>query len=632
MPEIRMRLQHAQTGAEQTLGNEDFVEGEVERLVSIQDRLQTVGELGVTVEVEELLGVGTKPLPAGQHRAVVEVLSGGGWAPVINGTLTNERAAHGRSWGGVRRWALTIVEDAAESVWSRLEGVLLRQAAATLTAGRYDVEWMEATGSGLGAQTRAAWGIDELTALAFAAAGLPAPSAPSAWADILEGVQPTVALCAPRPEGTGNTVPAWTGNQLVELRCEAVQLVLEAAYAAWPSRGVAAVALRRAVVEVPEPGTAEFAALLDLDLDDETGEPWHDEYDWSTEPGDEDGAVLDDVALVYRGGPDGSYIGDDGDVLEVPLQATYAARRSALSGTRAPGRTGDGREVENRQSLELPVLLPAHQASAASGTAYQTLTLDGYDVHVSRPIYEADDGEPDEDAVYLLSLVQAGGVWRSVVERRGPGGLAVCETWARELYPRHAYTYGDAEVVELDVPSEAVPDGAVVLSDAQRGVRFEGLAWIVRALTRRLDSARTVLTLARPAGASSSIEDSTSPVDGRDESDPVITASTSQTTDTDDQGQTSYWVDQVRVEAGVVESAETPNEIQLERDQGFGSWARVSPQQVRQRSVSYSQSSGQGQGESDPQAQPNVFDGEQWRVRVRYPSGTLTDWVTTTAS
>ena len=415
MPQIRMRLRHASTGADQVLVDSDFVEGEVERLTSADDQLQTTGEVTVEVEVAELMGHARKPLSPGRHRVTIEERDGDGWRTISNGVVTNESVAHGRRYAsGVRRWSVTVSDSASEEAWSRLEGVQLRTAAETraLTDG-HDVEWIEAGGGsgGLGTVTRAAWRLDALTLLAFDAAGLPDPGAPAPYGDVLDGVVPTVALCAPRPEGTlsvpQRTVPAWTGAQLVEYRCEAEQLILEAGYAPWPSVALDGVALRRASVELPAPGSPEFDALVNLD-DDGTGEPWYEDYDWSTEPGDVDGEVLDDFALVYLGGPDGSYVGGSGEILELPLEATYAARKRALTGQRKPGRDG-GREVANKQELELPVLLAPAEASSADGTAFSTVEADGYSVDLSRPVYDYVDGKPDEEAVYLVSLARDAG-------------------------------------------------------------------------------------------------------------------------------------------------------------------------------------------------------------------------------
>lgn len=624
MPTVRLRLSHAATGTQQVVDDHDFVSGEIERLISIQDRIQSVGELAVTVEVPELLGSARKPLAVGRHRATVEVLRGTEWEALVDGTVSNERAAHGRERGGIRRWALTIVDDAAEVAWAALEGVQIRSAVAATQAavGRYDMGWMRATGEGIELVTHAAWGVSDLTDLAVWAAGLPAATAPSPYTDVLSGVVPVVALCAPRPEPEApagyESVPNWTGGQLVEYRCESEQLVLEATYAAWPAPEVGALTLRSVSTPLPEPGTAEAAALVTLD-DDGAGQPWHDEYDWSTEPGDDDGRVLDDYALSYAGGPDGSYIGSSGEVLELPIQATYAARRVALSGSRAPGRDG-GRTVDNAQHLELPVLLPAAEASGETGTAFQTLTVDGRNVDVSRPVYDnvADD-TPDESAVYLVSLLQVGADWRSVVERRGADGRPVHELWARELYPRLAYAQGDAEVLSLTVPAEAVPEGSVTVGDPARGVVCEGLPWIVRSVTRAVDGRSVALLLARPAGADSRAESERPGQGGREELPPSLSANAYDYQDTDDQGQTTYTAFGIDVSASVPTQADTPSSFELEVRM-LGGWVRITPVE-RDRSIVYSE-----RGAS------SSYAGQAWRCRVRYPSGTVTDWTTTTAS
>ncbi len=649
MPTVRLRIQHATTFVQETIGDWLFADGEIERLASIEARLQTVGELAVVVEVDTLLGSARKPLAPGRHRATLEVDRAGVWKPLIDGTISNERAAHGRSYGGVRRWSLTLVDDAVDVAWQRLEGVNLRAAAeqAASSAGRYDMEWCSAqgddgSGNALAVVPRAAWGVDTLTALAFTAAALPAPTAtPGTLASVLPGITPTVALCSPRPvpgspAGYRN-VPAWTGAQLVELRCEAEQLVLEASYAAWPAAAVGAVALRPASARIPAPGTPAFAALVSLD-DDGTGEPWHDDYDWSTEPGDTDGKVLDDFALGYLKGPDGSLV-DQADVLELPLQATYAARVVALSGTRAPGRDG-GRTVENKQHLELPVLLAPVQAATAAGTAFETVTIGAYAVDVSRPIFDLGKEEPDESAVYLVSLVDRGGQWRAVAERRGADGRGVCETWARELYPALAYAVGDAEVVGLTVPSEAVPEDAVRLGDALAGVRFEGLGWIVRSLTRREDVQEAELSLARPAGAESVAEGTSGPGSGpggsgRIELPPTVVAGAYQTLEQDDQGQAFYWVDAVQVDVAVPAEADTPaaGGFEVETETSPGVWQPVGLTAVRQKSVEVHRSVDQSRPASPaPAANPNPFEGQAWRARCRYPSGTVTDWTITTAT
>lgn len=638
MPQVRLRLSHAGTAAQQTLTNDEFVDGELERLVSVQDRLQTVSELSVTVEVATVLGVAQKRLPPGRHRAVVEVDRDGVWEVLADGTLTNERASHGRAYGGLRRWALTVVDDAVEVAWGRLEGVQIRAAAASgqTSIGRYDTEWRRATGGGLEPVVHACWAIRDLTDIAVWAAGLPAAPSPPPYAGGVGGAAPLAVLCAPRPEPGSpaiyGTVPNWTGGQLVEYRCESEQLVMEASYAAWPDAAIGGLSLRSVSARVPQPGTAAFGALVSVD-DDGTGEPWHDAYDWSTEPGDEDGRSLDDFALVYRGGPDGSYIGDSGGILELPLQATYAARTVALTGLRAPGRDG-GRVAENGQVLELPVLLAASEAATAAGTGYRTLQLGGYAVDVSRPVYDAADGSPDEDAVYLLSLIllaDDGDRARAVVERRGADGRPAHELWARELYGSLAYAVGDADVMDLTVPAEAVPPGSVVIGDASRGVVCEGLAWIVRSVARLVDAQDVTLSLARPAGADSQAEEPRPGTGGREEPAPILTARVSQTTDTDDQGQTTYYVDELVVEVTLALDAETPGAAGFEL-QTVGTEVQVTPTSSTARSVTYQQSSAQGQGEASPQPQPNVFAGTQWRARVRYPSGTLTVWVTTTAS
>lgn len=621
MPSVRLRLSSPNSFAVQVIENDSFAEGEIERLLSLSDRLQSVGELTVTVEVEQVLGVSIKPLPVGRHRATVEVLEGATWTPLVTGTLTNERAAHGRAYGTLRRWTLTLLDDAADIAWERLEGVQLRDAAevAQWATGRLDTEWRRATGDGLEAVTLACWSVAGLTALAAQAAALPAITAPEPFA----GTASTVSLCAPRSESqvtTYRTVPMWTGGQLVELRCEAEQLILEASYAAFPSPDIGSVELRSVAAPVPQPGTLAFGVLISLD-DDGTGQPWHEDYDWSTEPGDSDGVVLDDIALTYRSGPDGSFI-EHGDVLEVPLEATYAARKQALTGQRAPGRDG-GRTVANGQTLELPVLLAAAESSTAPGTAYATITVGSTTVETSRPVYDIgnpSDGqlqEPDEGAVYLVSLT-TGSTPRAVVVRRDASGRSTHELWARELYPRLSYAAGDAEVVELTVPADAVPEGAVTLGSASAGVVFEGLAWIVRSVSRAVDGRTVTLSIARPAGAISVVEGGGGG-GTRQESPPdldVVVDSYAPEGDT--------YTDVVTATASMPEGSDVPSSITVQVMRG--SWVTVHATGTT-GSASYQQVAF-----GRPPAQADPFTGEAWRARAHYPSGTMTAWTTATAS
>ena len=634
-PQARLRITHASTGVEHVYGNDLLSDDAIRTARQLAEGGVEPQAVTVTLTTPELLGAERKPLPGGRHRAVLEVDAGAGYQEVAGGTVSNEAASHGARYDDGRAWTITLSDTSLDEMWEALEAVQLRGAVASrvdAAGGRTDIETVGVDGAGLVPTTVGAWSLAAMTAEAFATAGvavedaLPAPFACGAYA-----AHPLdVRLFAPRPDpdgsGTGPNrhIPDWTGAQLLELRQVAEGLVVEASYAAYPARSITA-RLRCGDWAPPVEGSPEYDALPDLDGTDDR---LYEDHDWSTEPGETDGVVLDDLAVTWQGGPDGGYIADD-EVLETVPQATYAAPTYALGGKREPGRDG-GREVLNGQHLELTALLPAYEASSVQ-TVQRTQGGRTEDVDFAHPAWDAGDGEPDESAIYVISHLAVEGLSASaIVERRvvdpAPGTLTpTMELWARELYPMVATTYGDADRLDLDVPDDALDVDQIVLGDPTAGVRCEGLVWAVASVDHDHDAGTLSLSLERPAGAT--VAPQAGGESGRYEPAPTLTADAYQYQDTDDQGQSVYVVDAVEVVASVEAAADVPAAIPVQRLAG-GDWVAVSTVARGQRSVAHSDESDQAPGANDP----NIFDGTSWPARDEYPSGTVTDWVETLAS
>ena len=626
MTRARLTIARATDGVTFVYGDEEFAAGDLQRGARLETTEIQIGEVSVSLTVPDVIGAVLKPVPPGLHRALLEISRDEGvtWATLLDGTVSNERASHGRAYGtppdgphagaDVRRWGLTVADTAIDRAWDALEVV---QVAGLGGVAPVAIETVRVGGNGLTSAAKSWWPLRDLVAAAVGAAGLTLagdlpPCLPS---DVQTpaGAHRTETAVVVASLATANTRPPWTGARLLEAWMEAQRLVVSASYAPFPSTAV--------VIRIGESRHPGDVAPGRPDLTEHA-----EDYDWSTEPGDVDGQVYDDLAVTWLGGVDGSRIEQLG-VADPPMSATYAARRPALKGTPAAHRD-TGRETQNAASVELPFRLPAHDAASAE-TVNRTDGAYAETVRLARPAYDgptvevkASDGSGGEpDVVYVASVAAgAGGALRSVTSRTPTGGAETMELWAGALFAGFEADYGDSETVELSVPDDVLDVAGVVLGDPAQGVLLEGLPWTVRSIDAGADARRVSLTLSRPsatAGASGS-----GPIGGpRYEPAPAIVATTT-TSREESQGGEITTEFRLAVEASLPAEADGPLGIDIE--------TVPMPEILSARLVRHNVQTGY-QGEYDP-ARPNPYVGTTWRARARYASGVVTAWTDTIVS
>lgn len=508
-----LRITNAATGVEEVYTDVDLAEGALDEREAVQDGEREIDSAEVGVHTALLLGAATKhTFPSGYHRARLE--SDGD--TVIDGMVRGETISHGRLYAGAgtaeRLWTVTVEQAALDQIVAELEAVQLRDlesSGALATLPTYAVTHRLQTGSGLESYEVVCYSVADLIGAAVGALPDVAPLAlpdlfPYAVSYIGGGevrervIVPTVVVVAPRPlmdpapEAGASALPDWTAWQLVEAVKEQESLLIEAAYAPYPTSTIAATLREGLWVELSE---AEVAARPTIDA-------WAEDYDWQTEPVIQDGEPISDFAVCYAGcyrsAPDGPVMGVAGDP---PTEAVYAALQRRLSDA-----GDDEGEPLNEHVLDLPWMLPS---------IYDVTELDDDappdyvgKVYVGDPLLDLDH---KDDTVLLLSVLDAGsGDWRAVHRRQiGPPGLSspgpgqfstFGELWARERYPRYSLRASDVDVAVLRVPVEAVPPDAALM-DPRRGVRLEGLAWAIRSMETDHDLGEVELELVRPSGA-----------------------------------------------------------------------------------------------------------------------------------
>lgn len=634
----RLTIARAADGVQFVYADEEFAAGELQRGARLETTEVQIGEVSVSLTVEDVIGTSIKPLPVGLHRAHLEISRDEGttWAALLDGTVSNERASHGRAYGtppdgphagaDVRRWGLTVADTAIDRAWDALEAVQVATlngvtpvAVDTARVGGGSIDGNGNPTGGITVASRSWWPLRGLVAGAINAAGLTLagelpPCLPS---DVQTPAGPhrTETTIVVASLATANTRPAWTGARLLEAWMEAQRLVVSASYAPFPSTAV--------VIRIGESRRPGDVAPGRPDLTEHA-----EDYDWSTEPGDVDGEVNDDLAVTWLGGVDGSRVEQLG-VADPPMSATYAARRPALKGTPAAHRD-TGRETQNSASVELPFRLPAHDAASAE-TVGRTDGAYTETVRLARPAYDGPtvevkplDGSGGEtDVVYVASVAAgAGGALRSVTSRTPTGGMETMELWAAALFGGFEADYGDSETVELSVPEDVLDVADVRLGDPAQGVVLEALSWTVQSIDAVPDKRRVSLTLSRPSTTYGPSGSGPGPVGvPRYEPAPAIFAFTTTDVEQAQDGELSTEF-RLHVEALLPAEADGPLGIDIE--------TVSQPQIVSARLVRHDAQTGY-QGAYDPN-RPNPYVGTTWRARARYASGVVTSWTETTVS
>ncbi len=478
MPVAELRITDATTGTEDVVGDGQFSDAEVSRIVEVADGDIDRGDVGVSVLAPSVLGASSKPLPPGRHRALL-TLDG---SVIVDGTVSNEQTSVGPPYvlpaAGTRDWGLVVRETAAE------EAVRVGDVVGALPAGvEVSVEAAVSTGFGTEPTTAVVYRLAGLVRAGMEAAGLVVAALPPTFGGY------DVAVGSPAAEPSSyKGLFGWTVADLWDAWVAAQRLARSAEYAPYPSRDV--VVTGRAAHWV-EPTPEQAAALPQIDA-------LVDGWRWTTEPAVDEGKPMSDLALVYSGGPDGSWV--EGAV-RVPDVATYAAPFWRLGQPERGYRPAQDRRVyerglrtvQNERTLELGWRL----GQVAAGVDQDGATVHGpalYDV--------TDEGE----GIYLWSLhTTAGGDVRAVAYR-DVAGLPTHELWARELYARLALEAGDIDVVRgIEVLRSQVldADGAEyepALLDPARGIGLEGRAWAARSVEVR-EGRTLVVELVRPPAA-----------------------------------------------------------------------------------------------------------------------------------
>lgn len=595
MNDARLRITHATTGAEYVYGADLLSDAPlVLREAVAPDGAFETGGVSVVLTADSVLGVPSKPLPEGRHRAVVEILDGAAWTAVADGTASNERSSCSSTYrtpqdglhGGalVREWTVEVADTALEDALDLMDVDLVP------SGNPVNGQVVVATGGGLEQHPAACYEARAVLVTAGAAAGVAVtgpgggPLPPVAGPD-------DVCLTAPHPNRRAAGLP-WTGTDVLNWWRAMRPLVVRGRYEAYPGRAL--------TVEVSEgDGPAAYAVAPDgaADLDNVDGDRAWEQADWSTEPAAEDGTVYDDLAVTWTGGADGSRIDAPG-VLDVPLRATYAAARASLPGLPERARDG-GREHANRQTLELPTRLVAHDALSLAQT-----TADGVTTRYARPVI---DFGVDEGAVYALVLITVFGALRSVVDRQVEGSdRPTMELWADALYPGVSARYADRDVLRFDVPNSALA-GAVV---GRASVVAEGLVWQLAEREADRDGGDASVSLVRPSPRVAGGGDG-----GPDRYEPDPDASGAYREGDADSGQPA----ELTITVSVLHQAEVPASVDVESVSGEPSdsvRSAVTPSASNVREWTLYATSASGS-----------YLGSEWRARVTYPSGTVSEWV-----
>lgn len=542
---VRLRLRNAATSQEVTHEGARLSARDLEAVRRAVEAGTELGELALAVVATRFLGATLKAeVPAGRHRAVVEVSrNGAAWAPVIDGTVAYEDVEHGRAFSrgavsdeeaAVREWGVTVRQAALDDAWAALDAVRLHDlAAAAVAAGEHeDVDWLRAVDGPSGPATEPVtarvWPLVALVGRAIAAAGLSLQgSLPAAfpyervWANAsgvryLSRAEPLVCVGrphlagAPPLDGDGEelhgdhpTMPDWSAAELLAEWQGAQRLSVEAAYAPWPSASVLLTVRDPWALQDPQATTALPA------VDAAVADDWR----WRTEPRVADGRTVQDFALHYDGGVDGSGIGD---LYPVPAAAAYAANKVNLAGS-APER-----EVANEDPLALGWKLAPVDSATGYDDPFPAVSGPGghpTDVYIGTPVFPVEESylpavgdEPaqrgDGAVVRIVALERelgnAANPLRAVERREADlpepgepiesGGL-----WASELYRRHALAAGDVDVVVVRLAASALDAASVVPGDPAAGVSFQGLDWVVREVARLPRTEELRLTLVRPS-------------------------------------------------------------------------------------------------------------------------------------
>lgn len=618
MTSARLRITHAGTAAESVYGDVLLSDDALVSRTSVSaEGAVEVGGVSVVLTTDTVLGVAKKPLPPGRHRAVVERLVGSVWQEVASGTVSNERAACGstrqtpassvHAGAAVRRWTLEVADTALPDALDALGAEPLVDVA-TGTPVPTGVAYGDGT---VEVSTRDWFDVRDALAAAATEAGitLTGPGG-GALPSVVDEPTGAVAVASPHPDRE-TSCPDWTARDLLDWWRALRPLLVSAAYAPYPSADLSLV-----VQAGPVPSDFDSATgLIGLDDVDQGSGPdraWED-ADWTTEPSAIDGQVYDDLALAWQDGPDGSRVDSPG-VIDAPLAATYAAARPSLTGTKAAARDG-GRKVSNASLLELTARLPGHDAASLATAA------DGAsgEVDTAAPAIDIDDSLVE--AIYAAVLVNVGGTLRSVVERRPPGAPATMELWATARYEGVSARYADRDRLPVEVPLGLVAG----LVPGTVSIGAEGLAWAAAEVEADHDNATARLTLVRPTALSpGALPEGTD----RSEPAPTVSATSSDYLDTDDGGSTTYRVDTLDVSASVPVSAEAVASWEIEEDVGGGTWVARDVTTTGLRSALHYDETEHGVGANPP----NAYDGNTYRARATYPSGTVTDWAEATVT
>lgn len=465
-----------------------------------------------------LLGATSKAdLPPGEHRArlVIEHFAedGDGHTAVIEGTVMGREVSHGRAFPGesgdaqLRRWTVTLRDDANEQAWERLDDVdALTAGGDLLLSGdgllELDVRLVYTEGEG-GARnvvdTLYAYDLAALLEAVLARAdnleaesGAPLfarPEFPVAWVDGGGVVRahvhrPQLAVTSTTFHGRGHA-PEWTGAELIEAVCAERGLRLEARYAPYPSRTVLLRLVPTSGGVVPD-DAPRFDDLAD-------------DWDWSTEPTRETDLAVRYAPAEIPSEDERPVLADDVDDdtawtiwRPAPPTTTYAAGRWALG---RPDGLEPG-EPENEGVIEVPFAQLHGDIVAEVVAAYDS----GYEERQTfvRPVIQAGTGP------FLLSVAPIPGTGAlATLVRREPvspdPGLPYSgthELWADALYRRLAGTLGltaDRDVIEVEVQASPDVAASLLVGDAAGGFRLDDHRWVPERL--EFDHARQRITL-----------------------------------------------------------------------------------------------------------------------------------------
>lgn len=471
------------------------------------------GTVEVGVLAATFLGASSKAeLPADEEgyraRLTIEYFAedGEGLVREIEGTIHPDDVSHGRPFPGpdgdaqLRRWTMTLRDDATDRAWERLGAVSAATEAALLEPGqgRYDLtgrllymgedvreqidtlftyDVVAVTGACVAA-------AEDLEADPDAAELMPAPTFEVEWMDgetLRTHVHhPTLCVVDTTRHGRGHA-PDWTGAEWVAALCAERGLRLEARYAAYPSRTVYV-----RLVPIQDGAVPESAPSFDGARD----------WDWRTEPAREPDLAAT-YAYIEPPTIDGEFVypSDGGDVVRPVARTTiYAAGRWAL---------GEDGEIGNESVIEVPFAHAHADVYEVGGELYP----DGYNEGQmwGRPVITAGTGP------YLFSLSASPAYGPAMLLRRQPVSpppdapyAHVHELWAPNLFRRLAGLTGLATARDLaELDERLAPDVAtqLVVGQADGGFHLDGQAWVPEALTYDHRTQRAQLTGTRPAEA-----------------------------------------------------------------------------------------------------------------------------------